>query len=104
MRRAVGLARLDTFAGVLFSVIAVAWFALPAHRRLYASTFAVSLVLEIYGTWLEAWRWAMRCARIAARHDQSPGNRRRILLRTGCARNDGDAAGAAVVEAQLRCG
>ena len=55
---AAGLARLDTLAAVLFLVIAVAWIALPAHRRLYASTFAVSLVLEVYGTWLGTWRWA----------------------------------------------
>lgn len=56
---AVALAGLDTFAGLLFLVIAVAWGALPAHRRLYASTFALSLVLEIYGTWLGVWSWAL---------------------------------------------
>jgi hypothetical protein len=49
---------LDTFAVPLFLVIAVAWFALPAHRRLYAGTFVVSLGLELYGTWLGNWSWA----------------------------------------------
>jgi hypothetical protein len=49
---------LDTFAVPLFLVIAGAWFALPAHRRLYAGTFVVSLGLELYGTWLGNWSWA----------------------------------------------
>lgn len=49
---------LDTFAVPLFLVIAVAWFALPVHRRLYAGTFVVSLGLELYGTWLGNWSWA----------------------------------------------
>jgi len=49
---------LDTFAVPLFLVIAVAWFVLPAHRRLYAGTFVVSLGLELYGTWLGNWSWA----------------------------------------------
>ncbi len=52
-------AGLDTLAAPLFLVIAVAWFALPAHRRLYASTFLVSLGLELYGTWLGNWSWAV---------------------------------------------
>ena len=52
------LAGIDTLGMLLFLVIAIAWFLVPTHRRLYASTFAVALVLEIYGTWLEVWRWA----------------------------------------------
>jgi len=56
---AVALIGLDTFAGPLFLMIAVVWCALPAHRRLFAATFALSLALEIYGTWLGVWSWAL---------------------------------------------
>ena len=55
---AAALVGFDTFAGLLFLVIAVAWLALPQHRRLYASTFTWSIALEIYGTWLGVWSWA----------------------------------------------
>ena len=55
---AAALAGFDTFSGLLFLVIAVAWFALPRHRRLYAATFMFSAALEIYGTWLGVWSWA----------------------------------------------
>ena len=51
---------LDTFAPLLFAVIAAGWFALPGHRRLYASTFVLSLTLEVYGTWLGVWTWALQ--------------------------------------------
>jgi hypothetical protein len=52
-------AGLDTLAGPLFLVVVVAWIVLPAHQRLYASTFLLSLVLELYGTWLGNWSWAL---------------------------------------------
>ena len=55
---AAALAGFDTFSCLLFLVIAVAWSALPRHRRLYASTFAWSAALEIYGTWLGVWSWS----------------------------------------------
>lgn len=51
---------LDTFAGALFLVIVIAWFAVPSHRRLYAASFACSLALEVYGTWLGVWCWAQQ--------------------------------------------
>lgn len=51
-------AGIDTFALLLLVVITAAWFTLPAHRRLYASTFLVSLAMELYGTWLGNWSWA----------------------------------------------
>ena len=31
---------------------------MPAQRRLYASTFLLSLALELGGTWLGDWSWA----------------------------------------------
>ena len=40
---------------VLLLVLAVSF---PHHRRLYASTFLLSLALELYGTWLGNWTWA----------------------------------------------
>jgi hypothetical protein len=48
----------DTFGVVLFLVIVVASLTMPTQRRLYASTLVLSLVLELYGTWLGNWTWA----------------------------------------------
>lgn len=48
----------DTLAVPLFLVIMVAALALPAHRRLLASTFVLCLGLELYGTTLGNWSWA----------------------------------------------
>ncbi|MEP6609280.1 MAG: hypothetical protein ABJA83_11445 [Burkholderiaceae bacterium] len=47
----------DTLALPLFIVLVVASIALPDQRRLYASTFMLSLALELYGTWLGNWTW-----------------------------------------------
>jgi hypothetical protein len=47
----------DTFASVLVVLLLAVTFAFPQHRRLYASTFLLSLVLELYGTWLGNWTW-----------------------------------------------
>lgn len=55
---AAAFAGFDTFGILLALVIAAAWLASPRHRRLYAASFALSLVLELYGTWLGVWRWA----------------------------------------------
>ena len=48
----------DTFGVPLFLVLATTSIAMRRQRRLYASTFALSLVLEFYGTWLGNWTWA----------------------------------------------
>jgi hypothetical protein len=48
----------DTLAVPLFLVIMVAALSLPAHRRLFASTFVLCLGLELYGTTLGNWSWA----------------------------------------------
>ena len=48
----------DTLALPLFLVLGLASLAMPAQRRLYASTFVLSLALELYGTWLGNWNWA----------------------------------------------
>lgn len=55
---AASLAGFDTLALPLFLVLVVAALALPAHRRLFASTFVACLALELYGTALGNWSWA----------------------------------------------
>ncbi|HZA95219.1 MAG TPA: hypothetical protein VE421_03705 [Burkholderiaceae bacterium] len=55
---AAAAAGLDTLGALLFLVLAAASFAMPRHRRLYASTFMLALALELYGTWLGNWSWA----------------------------------------------
>lgn len=47
----------DTFAAALALILLALSLAIPAHRRLYASTFVLALVLELYGTWLGNWTW-----------------------------------------------
>jgi hypothetical protein len=49
---------LDTFAAALALLLLAAWLIMPAHRPLYASTFVLSLGLELYGTWLGNWTWS----------------------------------------------
>jgi hypothetical protein len=48
----------DTLGIALFLVLAVSAVGLPKQRALYASTFVLSLLLELYGTWLGNWNWA----------------------------------------------
>ena len=55
---AAAAAGLDTFGVLLCLLLAGAALAMPAQRRLYASTFALSLALELGGTWLGNWSWA----------------------------------------------
>lgn len=52
------VAGFDTLGLPLFLVLAVAVLALPAHIRLYASTFLLCLALELLGTALGNWSWA----------------------------------------------
>ena len=51
-------AGVDTFGVLLFAVLLVASVVMPGQRRLYASTFVLALILELYGTWLGNWSWA----------------------------------------------
>jgi hypothetical protein len=46
----------DTFGPLLFAMF-VACMAIPRGRRLYATMFALSLAMELYGTWLGNWTW-----------------------------------------------
>jgi hypothetical protein len=48
---------LDTLAVPLYLMLAVSVLALPAHRRLFASSFILTLALELYGTALGNWAW-----------------------------------------------
>ena len=52
------VAGVDTLGVALFLILAVSAIAMPAQRTLYASTFVLSLLLELYGTWLGNWNWA----------------------------------------------
>ena len=51
------LAGLDTLAVPLYLMLAAAVLWLPAQRRLFASSFILTLTLELYGTTLGNWVW-----------------------------------------------
>ena len=63
----------DTFALPLLAALATVSFLMPTQRRLYASTFVLSLVLELYGTWLGNWTWAREVPVIALVTTNPPG-------------------------------
>jgi hypothetical protein len=63
----------DTLGVALFLVLAVAWIFMPEQRRLYASTFVLSLLLELYGTWLGNWNWAHQVPATALVTTNPPG-------------------------------
>lgn len=48
---------LDTLAVPLYLMLAVSVLSLPAHMRLFASSFVLTLTLELYGTTLGNWAW-----------------------------------------------
>jgi hypothetical protein len=48
---------LDTLAVPLYLLLAVSVLSLPAHTRLFASSFVLTLTLELYGTALGNWSW-----------------------------------------------
>lgn len=47
----------DTSGPILFAVFLGCMVWSPRGRRLYATMFALSLVMEIWGTWLGNWTW-----------------------------------------------
>ena len=55
---AAAVAGVDTLGAALFLILAVSALGMPGQRRLYASTFVLALLLELYGTWLGNWNWA----------------------------------------------
>ena len=70
---AAAAAGIDTFALPLLAALALISLLMPNHRPLYASTFIVSLVLELYGTWLGNWTWAREVPGIALVTTNPPG-------------------------------
>jgi len=48
---------LDTLAVPLYLLLAVSVLSLRAHSRLFASSFVLTLTLELYGTTLGNWAW-----------------------------------------------
>jgi len=47
----------DTFSSAL-AVLLLVFMAFGRHRRLYAMMFVISLLMELYGTWIGNWAWA----------------------------------------------
>ena len=70
---ATAAAGVDTLGIPLFLVLAAASLAMPSQRRLYASTFVLSLALELYGTWLGNWTWAREVPGMALVTTNPPG-------------------------------
>jgi hypothetical protein len=66
-------AGIDTFAILLIAALAIVAFLMPHQRRLYASTFVLALVLELYGTWLGNWWWAREVPVLALVTTNPPG-------------------------------
>jgi hypothetical protein len=69
----VAVAGIDTLGIPLFLVLLTAALFMPAQRCLYASTFVLSLMLELYGTWLGNWTWAHQVPGIALVTTNPPG-------------------------------
>ncbi len=67
------VAGIDTLGIPLFLVLLTAALLMPAQRRLYASTFVLSLMLELYGTWLGNWTWAHQVPGMALVTTNPPG-------------------------------
>lgn len=70
---AAAVAGVDTLGVALFLVLAVSAIAMPGQRALYASTFVLSLLLELYGTWLGNWSWAHQVPATALVTTNPPG-------------------------------
>jgi hypothetical protein len=54
---AAALFGLDTLGVPLYLLLMVSVLSLPAHARLFASSFVLTLTLELYGTALGNWYW-----------------------------------------------
>jgi len=67
------MAGIDTLGVPLFLVLLAASLFMPMQRRLYASTFVLSLMLELYGTWLGNWVWAHKVPGMALVTTNPPG-------------------------------
>jgi hypothetical protein len=63
----------DTLAVPMFAVLAAAAVLMPAQRRLYATTFLLSLALELYGTWLGNWTWTRQVPAVGLVTTNPPG-------------------------------
>lgn len=64
---------IDTLGIPLFLVLFATSLLMPAQRRLYASTFMLSLALELYGTSLGNWAWAHKVPGMALVTTNPPG-------------------------------
>ncbi len=50
------LASTDTLSAAL-AILFLAFMAFGSNRRLYATMFVISLLMELYGTWIGNWAW-----------------------------------------------
>lgn len=50
------LTSVDTFSTAL-AMLFLIFMAFGRHRRLYATMFVISLLMELYGTWIGNWAW-----------------------------------------------
>jgi len=70
---AAAVAGVDTLGAALFLILALSALRMPGQRRLYASTFVLALLLELYGTWLGNWNWARQVPATAFVTTNPPG-------------------------------
>jgi len=70
---AAAVAGVDTLGAALFLILAASSLGMPGQRRLYASTFVLSLLLELYGTWLGNWNWVREVPATAFVTTNPPG-------------------------------
>jgi hypothetical protein len=70
---AAAAAGVDTLGATLFLILGVSALGMPSQRRLYASTFVLSLLLELYGTWLGNWTWTREVPATALVTTNPPG-------------------------------
>lgn len=61
----------DTFGPLLFALF-LACLALSPSRRLYATMFVLSLVMELYGTWIGNWMWSASVPGLGLTADNPP--------------------------------
>lgn len=63
----------DTMGGILF-VIFLTCLVFGRAKKLYATMFVLSLILEIYGTWLGNWTWSIEVPWIGLTNTNPPAS------------------------------
>jgi hypothetical protein len=63
----------DTMGGILFSTFLIC-LVFGKAKKLYATMFVLSLILEIYGTWLGNWTWSIEVPWLALTNTNPPAS------------------------------